>query len=65
MDQNILSFMDQVQKQQIKNTTVVYQITEVVKVELLELNIEGKINDTLKDILGGVRSSCTYVGAPH
>ena len=23
-----------------------------------------KINDTIKDILGGVRSSCTYVGAP-
>ena len=24
----------------------------------------GKISDTIKDILGGVRSSCTYVGAP-
>ncbi len=23
-----------------------------------------KINDTIKDILGGIRSSCTYVGAP-
>ena len=40
MDQNILSFMDQVQRQN-KNTTV-FQITEVVKVELLELNIGEK-----------------------
>ena len=24
----------------------------------------GKIKDTIQDILGGVRSSCTYVGAP-
>ena len=24
----------------------------------------GKLDDTIKDILGGVRSSCTYVGAP-
>ncbi len=24
----------------------------------------GKINDTILNILGGVRSSCTYVGAP-
>jgi GMP reductase len=24
---------------------------------------KGKVGDTLQDILGGVRSACTYVGA--
>ncbi len=30
----------------------------------VRVKYRGKINDTIKDILGGVRSSCTYVGAP-
>ena len=25
----------------------------------------GSVNQTLRDILGGVRSACTYVGAPR
>ncbi len=30
----------------------------------VKINYRGKINDTILNILGGVRSSCTYVGAP-
>ena len=30
----------------------------------VKLKYRGKINDTISNILGGVRSSCTYVGAP-
>ena len=42
MDQNLLNFMDQVLILQIKNIMVDCQIIEVVKEELLELNIEEK-----------------------
>ena len=30
----------------------------------VKVNYRGKINETILNILGGVRSSCTYVGAP-
>ena len=30
----------------------------------VRVKYRGKINDTILNILGGVRSSCTYVGAP-
>ena len=30
----------------------------------VRIKYRGKINDTILNILGGVRSSCTYVGAP-
>ena len=30
----------------------------------VRIKYRGKIKDTIQDILGGVRSSCTYVGAP-
>ena len=30
----------------------------------VRVKYRGKINDTVLNILGGVRSSCTYVGAP-
>ena len=30
----------------------------------MRVKYRGKINDTILNILGGVRSSCTYVGAP-
>ena len=30
----------------------------------IHFEASGKINDTILNILGGVRSSCTYVGAP-
>ena len=30
----------------------------------VKINYRGKINDTILNILGGIRSSCTYVGAP-
>ena len=30
----------------------------------VKINYRGKINETILNILGGVRSSCTYVGAP-
>jgi GMP reductase len=30
----------------------------------VEVTYKGKVEDTVKDILGGVRSTCTYVGAP-
>ena len=30
----------------------------------MPMNPRAKINDTVLNILGGVRSSCTYVGAP-
>jgi GMP reductase len=26
---------------------------------------KGNVDDTVKDILGGIRSTCTYVGAPN
>ncbi|RIA09767.1 GMP reductase [Flavobacteriaceae bacterium MAR_2010_72] len=29
----------------------------------VEVRYKGKVNDTLQDILGGLRSTCTYVGA--
>ena len=29
----------------------------------VEVEYRGKVNDTIKDILSGVRSACTYVGA--
>jgi len=28
------------------------------------INYKGSVNDTILDILGGIRSTCTYVGAP-
>ena len=30
----------------------------------VKLKYRGKIKDTILNILGGLRSSCTYVGAP-
>ena len=30
----------------------------------MEIPYRGDVNDTMKDILGGLRSACTYVGAP-
>ncbi|EDO39210.1 predicted protein, partial [Nematostella vectensis] len=30
----------------------------------VEVPYRGDVNDTARDILGGVRSTCTYVGAP-
>tara|TARA_B100001123_G_C15265299_1_gene1008178 strand:- start:53 stop:1090 length:1038 start_codon:yes stop_codon:yes gene_type:complete len=38
-----------------------YRSSEGKKVSL---PYRGEIKDTIKDILGGIRSSCTYVGAP-
>jgi GMP reductase len=29
----------------------------------VKIPYKGKVDDTIKDILGGVRSTCTYVGA--
>lgn len=29
----------------------------------MEVPYRGNVHDTVKDILGGVRSTCTYVGA--
>ena len=31
---------------------------------VVSVKYRGKINDTISDMLGGIRSSCTYVGAP-
>ena len=31
----------------------------------VEIEYKGKVENTLQDILGGLRSSCTYVGASH
>ena len=31
---------------------------------MVRIKYRGKIRDTILNILGGVRSSCTYVGAP-
>ena len=45
-----------------KNIMVDFQIIEVVKGES-KSKYRGKINNTILNILGGVRSSCTYVGA--
>ena len=28
------------------------------------VDYKGKVSDTILDILGGLRSTCTYVGAP-
>ena len=30
----------------------------------VEVPYKGSVNDTVKDLLGGLRSTCTYVGAP-
>jgi GMP reductase len=38
-----------------------YRSSEGRTVEILH---KGRVEDTVKDILGGVRSTCTYVGAP-
>ena len=38
-----------------------YRSSEGKKVQL---KYRGKIKDTIQNILGGLRSSCTYVGAP-
>ena len=38
-----------------------YRSSEGKKVKIL---FRGELDNTIKDILGGVRSSCTYVGAP-
>ena len=38
-----------------------YRSSEGKKVQL---KYRGKIKDTVQNILGGLRSSCTYVGAP-
>ena len=38
-----------------------YRSSEGKKVQL---KYRGKIKDTVLNILGGIRSSCTYVGAP-
>ena len=38
-----------------------YRSSEGKKVEIL---YRGELKNTIQDILGGVRSSCTYVGAP-
>ena len=38
-----------------------YRSSEGKKVKIL---LRGNLEQTVKDILGGVRSSCTYVGAP-
>ncbi len=32
--------------------------------KVVRIKYRGKIKDTILDILGGIRSSCTYVGAP-
>ncbi len=31
----------------------------------IEMPFRGPVNETILDILGGLRSACTYVGAPH
>ena len=31
----------------------------------VELPFRGPVSETVQDILGGVRSTCTYVGAGH
>ena len=31
---------------------------------VVSVKYRGRINDTISDMLGGIRSSCTYVGAP-
>ena len=31
---------------------------------IVRVKYRGKIKNTILDILGGIRSSCTYVGAP-
>jgi GMP reductase len=30
----------------------------------VEIPYKGNVDDTVRDILGGIRSTCTYVGAP-
>ena len=32
---------------------------------VLEIPYKGKLNDTIEDFLGGIRSTCTYVGAKN
>ena len=52
----------QIQKKQKKLLMIQdYRSSEGRKVRV---KYRGKINDTVLNILGGVRSSCTYVGAP-
>jgi GMP reductase len=30
----------------------------------VEVKYKGSVKDTFQDLLGGIRSTCTYVGAP-
>ena len=30
----------------------------------VEINYKGQVKNTLQDLLGSVRSTCTYIGAP-
>ena len=56
--------MDQVLKQLIKNIMVDLSDYRSSEGRTVRVKYRGKINDTILNILGGVRSSCTYVGAP-
>ena len=33
--------------------------------KLVLVKYKGKVENTIKDILGGIRSTCTYVGAEY
>ena len=64
MEKNLLNFMDQVLKKQMKSIMVVFLIIDLLKVKKLKIPLKSSLDKTIRDILGGVRSSCTYVGAP-
>ena len=47
-------------------TSLTHTLTHTVRAsegKTVELDYRGDINITVQDILGGVRSTCTYVGA--
>jgi GMP reductase len=40
------------------------QIIDLQKEKKVRIEYRSSLDKTVKDILGGIRSSCTYVGAP-
>ena len=50
--------------EQYSRSLVVYNDSENRKIENDRLMVQSSIQDTILNILGGLRSSCTYVGAP-
>lgn len=43
--------------------TLIYNLYRAAEGKAVEVPYRGDVNDTILDILGGLRSACTYTGA--